>query len=225
MLAAAKTVGTLPRVPSSRWEIADGGYNVERILRATRAAGTETSLTESRIIGTDRDPTAREGVSRCNRCATTRRFDDQQGGAAGVLGPSGSGKSTLLRLIAGLEAPSAGSVLFDGVNVTEVPPHRRDVAMVFQHPALYPHLSVFDNLAFGLQSRGISRNQVRARVNTVAGMLGLDHALTRRPAALSGGEKQRVAIGRALAANPVSSFLTSHFRVSTCPCGPVYATR
>jgi ABC-type sugar transport system ATPase subunit len=119
-----------------------------------------------------------------------------------VLGPSGSGKSTMLRLIAGLEAPSAGSVWFDGVNVTDVPPHRRDVAMVFQHPALYPHLSVFDNLAFGLQTRGVSRSQVRARVNTVAGMLGLDHALTRRPAALSGGEKQRVAIGRALAREP-----------------------
>jgi multiple sugar transport system ATP-binding protein len=119
-----------------------------------------------------------------------------------VLGPSGSGKSTLLRLIAGLEAPSGGSVLLDGVNVTEVPPHRRDVAMVFQHPALYPHLSVFDNLAFGLKTRGVSRSQARAKVNTVAGMLGLDHVLTRRPAALSGGERQRVAIGRALAREP-----------------------
>ena len=119
-----------------------------------------------------------------------------------VLGPSGSGKSTLLRLIAGLEAPSAGSVLFDGVNVTDVPPHRRDVAMVFQHPALYPHLSVFDNLAFGLKTRGLSRSQARTRVNTVAGMLGLDHVLTRRPGALSGGERQRVAIGRALAREP-----------------------
>ena len=119
-----------------------------------------------------------------------------------VLGPSGSGKSTLLRLIAGLEAPSAGSVWFDGVNVTDVPPHRRDVAMVFQHPALYPHLSVFDNLAFGLKTRGVSRSQARAKVNTVAGMLGLDHVLTRRPGALSGGERQRVAIGRALAREP-----------------------
>jgi ABC-type sugar transport system ATPase subunit len=119
-----------------------------------------------------------------------------------VLGPSGSGKSTLLRLIAGLEAPTAGSVLLDGVNVTDVPPHRRDVAMVFQHPALYPHLSVFDNLAFGLKTRGVSRSQARAKVNTVAGMLGLDYVLTRRPAALSGGERQRVAIGRALAREP-----------------------
>jgi len=119
-----------------------------------------------------------------------------------VLGPSGSGKSTLLRLIAGLEAPSGGSVWFDGVDVTDVPPHRRDVAMVFQHPALYPHLSVFDNLAFGLKVRGVSRSQTRTKVNAVAGMLGLDRVLTRRPGALSGGERQRVAIGRALAREP-----------------------
>ena len=99
-----------------------------------------------------------------------------------VLGPSGSGKSTLLRLIAGLEVPSAGSVWFNGRDVTRVPPHRRDVAMVFQHPALYPHLSVFDNLAFGLKTRGVSRGQTRTKVNTVAGLLGLDHVLARRPA-------------------------------------------
>jgi multiple sugar transport system ATP-binding protein len=119
-----------------------------------------------------------------------------------VLGPSGSGKSTLLRLIAGLEAASAGSVWFEGRDMTAVPPHRRDVAMVFQHPALYPHLSVFDNLAFGLKAHGVSRSQARTKVNTVAGMLGLDHVLTRRPSALSGGERQRVAIGRALAREP-----------------------
>ena len=119
-----------------------------------------------------------------------------------VLGPSGSGKSTLLRLIAGLEAASAGSVWFEGRDMTAVPPHRRDVAMVFQHPALYPHLSVFDNLAFGLKARGVSRGQARTKVNTVAGLLGLDHVLARRPSALSGGERQRVAIGRALAREP-----------------------
>jgi multiple sugar transport system ATP-binding protein len=119
-----------------------------------------------------------------------------------ILGPSGSGKSTLLRLIAGLDAPSAGSVWFDGRDMTRVAPHRRDVAMVFQHPALYPHLSVFDNLAFGLKARGVARSQIRSKVNTVAGMLGLDHVLTRRPSALSGGERQRVAIGRALAREP-----------------------
>ncbi len=118
-----------------------------------------------------------------------------------VLGPSGSGKSTLLRLIAGLDAPTKGSVWIDGQDVTRVAPHRRGVAMVFQHPALYPHLSVLDNLAFGLKARGVPRSQARANVNTVAGMLGLDHVLTRRPHALSGGERQRVAIGRALRAS------------------------
>ena len=114
-----------------------------------------------------------------------------QGELLVILGPSGSGKSTLLRLIAGLDEPSSGSVWFAGSDMTHVAPHRRDVAMVFQHPALYPHLSVFDNLAFGLKARGVARNQARAKVNTVAGMLGLDHVLTRRPSALSGGERQR----------------------------------
>jgi ABC-type sugar transport system ATPase subunit len=125
-----------------------------------------------------------------------------QGELLVVLGPSGSGKSTLLRLIAGLDAATAGSVWFEGSDVTHMAPHRRDVAMVFQHPALYPHLSVFDNLAFGLKARGVSRQQTRTKVNTVAGMLGLDHLLSRRPSALSGGERQRVAIGRALARQP-----------------------
>jgi ABC-type sugar transport system ATPase subunit len=119
-----------------------------------------------------------------------------------VLGPSGSGKSTLLRLIAGLDSPTGGGVWFDGQDVTHIAPHRRDVAMVFQHPALYPHLSVFDNLAFGLKARGVSRRDAQTKVNTVAGMLGLDHLLGRRPSELSGGERQRVAIGRALAREP-----------------------
>ena len=119
-----------------------------------------------------------------------------------ILGPSGSGKTTLLRLLAGLESPDTGGVWMDGRDVTRVPPHRRDVAMVFQNPALYPHLSVFDNIAFGLRARGVPRSQMRARVNTIAGLLGLDALLTRRPAGLSGGERQRVAIGRAIVRQP-----------------------
>jgi ABC-type sugar transport system ATPase subunit len=119
-----------------------------------------------------------------------------------VLGPSGSGKTTLLRLIAGLESPTSGAIRIDGRDLTAVPPHRRDVAMVFQQAALYPHLSVFENLAFGLRARGFPRNQVRSKVNTVAGLLGLDPLLSRRPGALSGGERQRVAIGRAIARQP-----------------------
>jgi ABC-type sugar transport system ATPase subunit len=119
-----------------------------------------------------------------------------------IVGPSGSGKTTLLRLIAGLESPDTGGVWIDGRDVTKVPAFRRDVSMVFQHPALYPHLSVFDNIAFGLRARGVPRNQVRAQVNTVAGLLGLDALLLRRPGQLSGGERQRVAIGRAIARQP-----------------------
>jgi ABC-type sugar transport system ATPase subunit len=119
-----------------------------------------------------------------------------------VLGPSGSGKTTLLRLLAGLEAPDSGGVWIDGRDVTRLPAHRRDVAMVFQNPALYPHLSVFDNIAFGLRARGVPRNQVRSQVNTVAGLLDLDGLLLRRPSQLSGGERQRVAIGRAIARQP-----------------------
>jgi ABC-type sugar transport system ATPase subunit len=105
-------------------------------------------------------------------------------------------------MIAGLEAPTGGSIWFDDRDMTGVPPDRRDVAMVFQHPALYPHLSVFDNLAFGLTARGVARSQTRTKVVAVAGMLGLDRVLARRPGALSGGERQRVAIGRALAREP-----------------------
>jgi ABC-type sugar transport system ATPase subunit len=119
-----------------------------------------------------------------------------------VLGPSGFGKTTLLRLIAGLESPGAGRVWIDGRDATSDRPDRRDVAMVFQQPALYPHLTVFDNLAFGLRARGVPRNQARSKVNTIAGLLGLDALLARRPAALSGGERQRVAIGRAIVRQP-----------------------
>jgi multiple sugar transport system ATP-binding protein len=119
-----------------------------------------------------------------------------------LLGPSGSGKSTILRLIAGLERPTGGSVCVDGLDMNGVPPHRRDVAMVFQNPALYPHLSVFGNLVFGIRARGVSRAQARSRVNHVSGILGLDRVLGRKPSALSGGERQRVAIGRALVREP-----------------------
>jgi multiple sugar transport system ATP-binding protein len=119
-----------------------------------------------------------------------------------LLGPSGSGKSTILRLIAGLEKPTSGRVCIDRRNMHGVPPHRRDVAMVFQNPALYPHLSVFGNLIFGVRGRGVSTVEARARVNTISGILGLDRVLNRRPSALSGGERQRVAIGRALVREP-----------------------
>jgi ABC-type sugar transport system ATPase subunit len=128
-----------------------------------------------------------------------------------VLGPSGSGKTTLLRLIAGLESPDSGTLRIGGRDMRGVPPHCREVAMVFQNPALYPHLSVRDNLAFGLKARGVARRPRRERAAELAMVLGLEGLLDRRPAALSGGERQRVALGRALAGRPAVLLLDEPF--------------
>jgi ABC-type sugar transport system ATPase subunit len=119
-----------------------------------------------------------------------------------LVGPSGSGKSTLLRIIAGLEQPTAGSVSIDGLDVTGVPPERRDLAMVFQSYALYPHKSVRENLAFGLRVRRVAPAEIGRRVDVVARSLGLEPLLVRRPAQLSGGQRQRVALGRAIVREP-----------------------
>jgi multiple sugar transport system ATP-binding protein len=119
-----------------------------------------------------------------------------------IVGPSGSGKSTLLRLIAGLEPLTAGTVWIDGRRVDALAPRDRDVAMVFQTPVVYPFLSVFENLAFGLRARGTPRLEVERAVAEAAGVLGLEGLLTRRPGTLSGGERQRVALGRALVRRP-----------------------
>jgi ABC-type sugar transport system ATPase subunit len=119
-----------------------------------------------------------------------------------VLGPSGSGKTTLLRLIAGLETPDSGSIRIGERDMAGIPPHHRQVAMVFQNPALYPHLSVRENLVFGLRARGVPRPSRRERAAELAASLGLEHLLDRRPGSLSGGERQRVALGRALAVEP-----------------------
>ena len=128
-----------------------------------------------------------------------------------VLGPSGSGKTTLLRLIAGLDHPTSGGVRLDGVAVDGLPPHRRDVAMVFQQPTLYPHLNVAGNLEFGLKARGVPRTERRRRVGEVAQMLKIEPLLNRRPASLSGGERQRVAIGRAVVRRPAVLLLDEPF--------------
>ncbi|HWE36032.1 MAG TPA: ABC transporter ATP-binding protein [Isosphaeraceae bacterium] len=128
-----------------------------------------------------------------------------------VLGPSGSGKSTLLRLIAGLERPSSGTIALDGKPADSLAPRDRDAAMVFQQPATYPHLNVFDNLAFGLRARGVSGGKLRERVEAVAGQLGLGALLGRMPRALSGGERQRVALGRAIARRPKLLLLDEPF--------------
>ena len=119
-----------------------------------------------------------------------------------IVGPSGSGKSTLLRLIAGLETPDAGSVWIDGRRADGLAPRDRDVAMVFQHPVLYPHLSVFENLAFPLRARKVGREELVRRVTAVAADLGLLEVLSRPATALSGGQRQRVALGRAIVRQP-----------------------
>jgi multiple sugar transport system ATP-binding protein len=118
------------------------------------------------------------------------------------LGPSGCGKSTILRMIAGLEDISGGTLLIDGKIVNDLPPRERNIAMVFQSYALYPHMSVFDNIAFGLWRMKIGRVDIARRVTAVAAMLGLETLLERRPEQLSGGQQQRVAIARAMIKTP-----------------------
>jgi multiple sugar transport system ATP-binding protein len=119
-----------------------------------------------------------------------------------LVGPSGCGKSTALRLLAGLDTPDAGSIAIDGRDVLRVPPQDRDVAMVFQGYALYPHLSVRENIGFPLKMRGVPKARRAAQVEEAAAMLGLGRLLDRRPAELSGGERQRVAMGRAIVRSP-----------------------
>jgi multiple sugar transport system ATP-binding protein len=121
-----------------------------------------------------------------------------------LVGPSGCGKSTLLRMIAGLEAVSAGSIRIGDRDVTEVAPRARDVAMVFQNYALYPHMRVWDNLAFALKLRRTPKPALQERVGAVAGVLGLKELVDRKPGALSGGQRQRVAIGRAMVREPAA---------------------
>jgi multiple sugar transport system ATP-binding protein len=119
-----------------------------------------------------------------------------------LVGPSGCGKSTLLRMIAGLEEVSDGAISIGGEDVTELPPRARDIAMVFQTYALYPHMTVRENLGYGLKVRRTSKGEVERRVHEVAKLLGLEELLGRRPAALSGGQRQRVAMGRAIVREP-----------------------
>ncbi|MDO1529240.1 sn-glycerol-3-phosphate ABC transporter ATP-binding protein UgpC [Fulvimonas sp. R45] len=119
-----------------------------------------------------------------------------------LVGPSGCGKTTLLRMIAGLETPSAGTLRIGGREVNEVPPKDRDIAMVFQNYALYPHMTVAENLGFGLRLRGVPKAEIARRVGEVARLLELDQRLDARPAALSGGQRQRVALGRAMVRQP-----------------------
>jgi multiple sugar transport system ATP-binding protein len=119
-----------------------------------------------------------------------------------LLGPSGCGKTTLLRIIAGLEKPTSGQVLIDGQVVNDLPPRARGIAMVFQSYGLYPHLTVWNNIAFPLRTQGTRRDEIKRKVEWAAGLLAIDHLTQRRPRQLSGGERQRVALARALVRDP-----------------------
>lgn len=150
------------------------------------------------------------GITKCfgpgQAAVRSADLDIEDGEFVVIVGPSGCGKTTLLRMIAGLEAPTSGAILLDGRDITREAPARRDIAMVFQNYALYPHMSVRQNLAFALRIRKVSREEIDRRVRDVADLMGLSEVLDRRPAQLSGGQRQRVAVGRAIVREP-SAFL------------------
>ena len=129
-------------------------------------------------------------------------LDIAEGELVALVGPSGCGKTTALRLIAGLEEVTAGDILIDGKRVNDMPPGDRDVAMVFQNYALYPHMSVARNIAFGLRARGASRQEQEAKVLEISRVLSLEDHLHKKPRMLSGGQRQRVAMGRAIVRDP-----------------------
>jgi multiple sugar transport system ATP-binding protein len=129
-------------------------------------------------------------------------LDIQHGEFVVFVGPSGCGKSTLLRMIAGLETVSGGTIKIGDQVVNDLPPRARDIAMVFQDYALYPHKNLYDNMAFGLRLRGTDEGEIKTRVMDAAKLLRIDHMLDRRPGQLSGGQRQRVAIGRAIVRQP-----------------------
>src|SRR5438552_16173506 len=142
-----------------------------------------------------------------------KRFDDvevihgvdleiEHGSFVVFVGPSGCGKSTLLRMIAGLEEITEGELFIDDELITDLPPAQRGIAMVFQSYALYPHMTVYQNLAFGLETAGVDKMTIKERVLAAAAILRIEELLTRRPKALSGGQRQRVAIGRAIVREP-----------------------
>ncbi len=142
------------------------------------------------------------------------------------VGPSGCGKSTTLRMIAGLEEISKGDLYIDGKRMNDVPPKDRDIAMVFQNYALYPHMSVYDNMAFGLKLRKFPKAEIEKRVREAARILGLEQYLDRKPKALSGGQRQRVALGRAIVRDAKVFFKwTSRSRTWMRNCGCKCARR
>jgi ABC-type sugar transport system ATPase subunit len=137
-----------------------------------------------------------------NQILNNVSFDVAEGEFCILLGPSGCGKSTVLRLIAGLEQPTAGSIVIDGKPVDHLAPRDRDIAFVFQSYALYPHMTVFENLAFSLRLRRAATTEIESKVRDAARLLEIDTLLERRPQELSGGQRQRVALGRAIVRQP-----------------------
>ena len=129
-------------------------------------------------------------------------FEINEGEFMTFLGPSGCGKTTCLRLISGFDTPTAGQVLIGGKDVTQDPPYRRDVNQVFQSYALFPHLTIYENIAFGLRMKGVSAAEVKKRVDRVVDMTSLGEFVQRRPAQMSGGQRQRVALARAIVCEP-----------------------
>jgi len=140
--------------------------------------------------------------SSSNRAVNNVNLEVQEGEFLVLVGPSGCGKSTTLRMIAGLEEISEGEIYIDGKLVNNIPPKDRDIAMVFQNYALYPHMSVFENLAFGLKLRKFKKEEIKERVNYAAKILEIEDLLDRKPKQLSGGQRQRVAVGRAIVRKP-----------------------
>ena len=177
--------------------------------QGTEAASAKTAASETPVPAVDTAPVALRCVARgikksFGETSILRGVDLEvpEGSFAVLVGPSGCGKSTLLRLVAGLEEADEGTIMLADRDVTRLPPRDRDVAMVFQSYALYPHLSVRDNLKFGLELRGTARAEIDKRVGEASTMLGLGPLLDRLPKQLSGGQRQRVAMGRAIVRRP-----------------------
>jgi multiple sugar transport system ATP-binding protein len=147
-------------------------------------------------------------------------IDIQDGEFVILVGPSGCGKSTLLRMIAGLENITAGEIRIGARVVNNVPPKERDIAMVFQNYALYPHMSVADNMAFSLKLKRAPKTEIAAKVNRAAAILGLEKLLDRYPRQLSGGQRQRVAMGRAIVRDPQVSRCRTLTPSCACRCVP-----
>ena len=152
-------------------------------------------MAEIRLVGVTKRFSDNTAVDQIDLTAKDKEF-------IVLVGPSGCGKTTTLRMIAGLEEVTEGEIFIGDRNVNNVPPKDRDIAMVFQNYALYPHMSVYKNLAFGLKQRRVPKSDIKERVNSVSKMLGIGELLSRKPKELSGGQRQRVAMGRAIVRNP-----------------------